>query len=189
MRPFSPFLAFFFAALLLSCEKPHSWVSILPAWIKNKTANQASTATGGYATTLHVDQTNEALRLVSLDARNTLPFFFRHLLNPAKDESNFCIKYPFRTDDGSGFSMEQLWLTGISFKDGVYYGVLTNNPFYIASMKKGDTVSFSADEITDWMYLKNGNIIGGLSINYLLEQIPEYELSNEQQEILQMFER
>lgn len=140
------------------------------------------------APTLHLDQSDESLMRIAHNARDTLPVFFRHILNPAKNEANFSVKYPFRTDSGSGFSMEQLWLRDISFKNGVYYGVLANTPFYIASLKKGDTVSFSADEITDWMYTSGGKIIGGLSIKYLLEQIPLSERSEEQRAMLRMFE-
>ncbi|MDR1586523.1 MAG: DUF2314 domain-containing protein, partial [Treponema sp.] len=138
--------------------------------------------------TLHLNQDDEALDRIARNARDTLPVFFRRLLRPAKGESNFRIKYPFKTDPGSGFDTEQLWLSGIDFRGGVYYGVLSNTPYYIASMKRGDTLPFSADEITDWMYTKDGKIIGGLSIKYLLEQIPEHERSREQRALLEMFE-
>jgi uncharacterized protein YegJ (DUF2314 family) len=174
-------LAVMFFVPLVSCER-------LPGWIQSRIPRRTGTAAEQPAPTLHLNQADEELRLIALNAKDTLPIFFRHMLRPAKNESGFCIKYPFRTDSGSGFSMEQLWLSEISFKDGVYYGVLVNNPFYISSMKKGDTVIFSADEITDWMYAKNGKIIGGRSIKYLLEQIPASERGEEQRQRLQMFE-
>jgi uncharacterized protein YegJ (DUF2314 family) len=184
------FSAILFSALLCSCERPGTWTFALKDWVQSKLPGQAKIGAVPEvpAPTLHLDQTNGDLLQIAANARDTLPLFFRHLLRPAKDESDFSVKYPFRADIGSGFSMEQLWLKNITFKDGVYYGVLANNPFYIASMKKDDTVSFSADEITDWMYVKNGKIVGGLSIKYLLEQIPEHERGGEQKEILQMFE-
>ena len=68
-----------------------------------------------------------------------------------------------------------------------YYGIIDNTPFYISTMKKGDVVSFSAGDITDWMYISDGKIIGGRSIKYLLEQIAEHERSEEQRIILEMF--
>jgi uncharacterized protein YegJ (DUF2314 family) len=139
--------------------------------------------------TLHPRRDDEQLLRISQNAHDTLPVFFRHLLRPEKGESNFRVKYPFKADPDSGFNAEQLWLSGITFRDGVYYGVLSNTPYYIASMKRGDTVSFSADEITDWMYTQDGKIIGGLSIKYLLEQIPEHERGGEQWALLEMFEK
>jgi uncharacterized protein YegJ (DUF2314 family) len=146
-------------------------------------------SSGGAADlTLHLDQNDEELLRITKDARDTLPVFFRHLLRPAKGEAGFCVKYPFRTDSGSVFGMEQLWLSDITFKNGVYYGVISNIPYYIGSMKRGNTVSFSAGEITDWMYTSGGKIIGGRSIRYLLEQIPGHERSEEQRALLKMFE-
>jgi uncharacterized protein YegJ (DUF2314 family) len=136
-------------------------------------------------TTLHIDHGNEELANIAANARDTLPEFFRRLIRPAKNEKNFMVKYPFRADRGSGFAIEQLWLANIKYKDGVYYGVIVNAPYYLSALKKGDTVAFSIDDITDWMYTANGIIHGGFSIKYLLDQIPEH--NNEHKRIIQQF--
>jgi uncharacterized protein YegJ (DUF2314 family) len=139
------------------------------------------------APTLHLPRNEEELLRIAEDARETLPLFFRHLQNPAKGEADFRVKYPFQADSGSGFSMEQIWLEDIRFTGSEYYGALANAPFYIAALRMGDSVSFSPDKITDWMYTQNGTIAGGRSIKYLLEQIPGHERSEEQRAILQLF--
>jgi len=135
-------------------------------------------------TTLHMDQEDEVLLRIAKYARDTSPVFFRHMLRPAKDEKNFRVKYPFRADWGSGFSMEQIWLSDIKFKNGVYYGIVDNHPFYTNVLKKGDSVSFNTEDITDWMYTSNDKIIGAYSIKYLLDQLPER--SDQQNQILNM---
>ena len=137
--------------------------------------------------TLHMDQADEELTHIAIHARDTLPEFFRHLLRPSKDEGNFMVKYPFRADRESGFNMEHLWLSDLRYKNGVYYGVITNTPFYISSVKKGDLVTFNMEEISDWMYTSNEKIIGGYSIIYLLEQLNEH--SEGQQIIMEMFSK
>ncbi|GHV95831.1 hypothetical protein AGMMS50293_21510 [Spirochaetia bacterium] len=169
-------------------QKADAVFSLLPGRTKSEAGTDGADTAETTAPTLHLSQTDEELLQIAQNSQDTLPVFFRHLFRPAKGESGFRVKYPFRTDSGSGFSMEQLWLSDIRFKDGVYYGILVNTPFYIASIKKGDTVSFSAGEITDWMFIQNGKIIGGLSIKYLLEQIPNHERSEEQHRVLRMFE-
>jgi uncharacterized protein YegJ (DUF2314 family) len=173
-------IALLISTFSLSCEK---WAVQIPLLRKNTPNRNAEVSA-----TLHIGQENEELARIAQNAQNTLPFFFRHLLRPAKGESGFRVKYPFRADPGSGFATEQLWLSDIQFENGVYYGVVTNTPFYIASMKKGDTVAFNASEISDWAYIRDGKIAGGLSISYLLGQIPEHELSEEQRAILTMFD-
>ena len=134
-----------------------------------------------------VEQNDSEIFRITHEARAGLPIFFRHMARPENGESDFSIKYPFKTDPGSGIGTEQIWLTGIRFRNGKYYGTLANSPMYIRRMKKGDTVEFLVDEITDWMYIREGKITGGLSIKYLLEQIPENRRSDGQKKLLQMF--
>jgi len=123
---------------------------------------------------------------IAEDARNTLPSFFRNLTR-GKDADYFCVKYPFAADEDSGVDMEQVWLTGIYFKNGFHYGVFANNPRHLRGLKKGDKVIFEMDTITDWMYVRGGKITGGDSIKYLLEQIPENQRSDRERELLRMF--
>ena len=125
---------------------------------------------------------------IAEEARRTLPFFFQDLAKADGESTNHSIKYPFKAKASSGIAMEQVWLTNIQFNKGTYYGVITSTPRYLNGMRKGKKVSFNPGEITDWMYIKNGKITGGLSIQYLLEQIPENELTAEQYSLLQMFD-
>ena len=138
--------------------------------------------------TMQTEQADGEILRIAEDARRTLPIFFRHLTRPEPNEGSFCVKYPFRADEQSGIVMEQIWLTGIHFKDGGYYGVIASSPLHINGLERGSTVTFDADAITDWMYVRNGKIAGGRSIKYLLEKIPERRRSEAQQEMLFMFE-
>jgi uncharacterized protein YegJ (DUF2314 family) len=104
-----------------------------------------------------------------------MPSFLRKLQNPGPGEANFMVKCPFPADEGSGFRFEEIWLRDISFAGGVYSGALANQPYYVGPLKTGGRVSFAIDDISDWMYTKDGRIVGGLSIKYLIEGIPELD--------------
>ena len=165
-----PIIFFLCVFLFLSCEKqPASKLHLSPY-------------------TMQMEQSDTELLQIAEDSRDTLSSFFRYLARAGSDEHSFCIKYPFAADSGSGIGMEHVWLTGIQYKNGVYSGTIATTPIYLGSMKKGDTVTFSADSVSDWMYIRGGKIIGGYSIKYLLEQIPEDRRSEEQRIILGMFE-
>jgi uncharacterized protein YegJ (DUF2314 family) len=138
--------------------------------------------------TQHRDQADESLTLIAENARNTLPVFFRRLQSPLRGDGNFRIKYALKTEDGSVFSREQVWLSDIRYRDGSYSGVLANSPYYISGLARGERINFDIEGITDWMFTRAGRITGGLSIKYLLEQIPEPERNEEQRRILKMFE-
>lgn len=124
---------------------------------------------------LYASQSDERLAEISRRARETLPVFIRKLQTPAEDEGNFRIKYPFAADPGSGLSREHLWLGDITFKDGLYYGTILNEPYYITGLKAGDVTVFDIETISDWMYTRGEAIIGGLSVKYLIERIPELD--------------
>ena len=137
-------------------------------------------------TIMQVYQDDAEIARIAEDARSTLPVFFRYLTR-AGAKGEYCyVKYPLMADDDSGLNMEQIWLTGIQFKNGRYFGVLAGAPLYLSGMKKGDTVIIDMDTITDWMYVQSGKIIGGESIKYLLGRIPEDQRSDREQELLRM---
>jgi uncharacterized protein YegJ (DUF2314 family) len=136
----------------------------------------------------HRPQDDGELARIAEAARNSLPVFFRRLQSPLPGDGNFRIKYPLKADPRSGFSREQVWLSGIRFKDGRYFGVVASAPYYISGLSRGDTIPFDVEEITDWMFTRQGKIIGGRSIKLLLDQIPEHERDEEQRRVLEMFE-
>jgi uncharacterized protein YegJ (DUF2314 family) len=137
--------------------------------------------------TSHQDSADQYLEEIAREARETLPDFLRRLQSPRRGDDNFRVKYPFPTGEGSGFAREQLWLRDIGFEDGSYYGILSNDPYYIPNLKKKDRVSIDIEQISDWMYTSNGVIEGGRSIRYLLEQIPFPDRTEEEQALLDMF--
>ena len=142
------------------------------------------------ATVLELDGFDPEIQKISENARNTVSIFFTHLNMPEKGESGFAAKYAFPVEGEpvDSVSTEEVWLSSISLTDGKYYGVVTNSPKYLADMNRGDKVEFDASAISDWMFLRSGKIIGGYSIKYLLEKVPEAERSSDQKKILQMFE-
>jgi uncharacterized protein YegJ (DUF2314 family) len=132
-----------------------------------------------------VEHSDKELEKIAENARRALPTFFRNLARPEAGADNFFVKYPLTTDDGG---IEQVWLGGIRVKDGVYYGRLANTSNLSGGRMKNKLITFDPDKITDWMYIQDGKIIGGRSIKYLLEKIPETQRSEDQRKILKMFD-
>ena len=134
-----------------------------------------------------VDQNDQEILRIAQEARAGLPIFFRHLTRPETGESHFSVKYPFTAVSDCGVNTEQIWLMDIRFRNGRYYGMPANTPVH-AFINKSEAVHFLADEITDWMFIRDGKIIGGQSIKYLLERIPEEQRTGRQNSLLLMFE-
>jgi uncharacterized protein YegJ (DUF2314 family) len=121
---------------------------------------------------LPVEDEGEELAQIAEAARESFPRFVRRLQSPGPGETSFRVKYRFAAEEGSGFRDEYLWLSDIGFEQGSYYGFVANQPYYAGNLKTGDRVNFFAEDISDWMFYRDGKIVGGLSIKYLIEVIP-----------------
>jgi uncharacterized protein YegJ (DUF2314 family) len=98
------------------------------------------------------------------------------------------VKVPFAADEGNGLGREFLWLADVRYGDGVYSGTVASRPFYIEGLERGARVSFEAADIADWMYLRDGRIVGGRSVKYLIEMTGEIDRGGGMAELLNLFE-
>lgn len=80
----------------------------------------------------------------------------------------FSVKAPLR----DGGKTEFIWIevTGIG-KDTIQ-GKLDNEPAEVKSMKIGDAVRVEVKTLNDWLYLSNGEMIGGFTVK-VMQQIME----------------
>jgi uncharacterized protein YegJ (DUF2314 family) len=156
------------ALLFLSCDKL-----------------SAPDASGRPSPVIEVERSDKEIERITENARRALPVFFRNLARPEAGAGNFYLKYPLTSEDGGA---EQVWLGNIRFKNGNYYGTLSNTAKFINSVKKSKTITIDTDKITDWMYIQDGKIMGGRSIKYLMEKMPEDQRGEDRLKILRMFD-
>ena len=106
-------------------------------------------------------------------ARDTLPVFIEALQSPTETQTYFAIKviFPFG-EDGSA---EHMWVDQLSYADGQFQGVLSNDPVDVTDLAYGDTVTASADEISDWMIVDDSQLLGGYTLHVLRNRMSEAE--------------
>lgn len=128
--------------------------------------------TSSQTKTLMTDYNTEEMTNAIDSARNTIDHFISIFENPNDGERDFFIKIAITDEE----NVEHFWLENIEINDEQFYGVINNQPGTISSVKFGDRVSFSKDDITDWMYRTKENIaIGGFTTRVLLESMPQEE--------------
>ena len=93
-------------------------------------------------------------------ARKTVGQFIGALQHPSPGESDFEVKKPF-LEKGN---VEHIWLSDVTFIGGRLQGKVDNEPVKIRGLKPGQVVSVNPDEISDWVYIKNGKLVGGYTI-------------------------
>lgn len=110
---------------------------------------------------------NEAIK----KARLTFDNFLATFKNKKRNQTNFCVKMPFPTSHGA----EHVWLVNIESNDGKLYGQVDNVPESITTIKLGDKIEIDRNKISDWFYIEDNKLIGGLTIRVLRDRMTPIE--------------
>ncbi len=104
-------------------------------------------------------------------ARDTLPQFWQVFEKPERGESGFSLKVKITDKKGT----EHFWATGIERRDGKIRGTINNDPNIVASVKLGDRIEIPEADISDWLYVRGGKMVGNRTLVPLLKTMPEKE--------------
>jgi uncharacterized protein YegJ (DUF2314 family) len=83
----------------------------------------------------------------------------------------FAVKMAFPTKNGA----EHIWLSNIQKKEGKLYGTIDNEPEGVATVKLGDAVEIVATRVSDWFYIADGKLVGGLTIRVIRNRMTPAE--------------
>ncbi len=102
-------------------------------------------------------------------ARATLPAFWATYEAPKGSETGFSLKVRFPTH---GTSAEHIWMAEVKkLPDGRYSARFANQPRDLPGKRVGDLVQFTEADISDWMFMRNGKIVGGETIRPMLKRM------------------
>ncbi len=105
-------------------------------------------------------------------ARDTLPTFWASCDAPKPTETGHALKVRFQV----GAEVEHIWVTDVKkLSDGNYSGRFANEPSDLLGDDIGDQVKFKQIDISDWMFMRNGKVVGGETIKALLKSMPKEE--------------
>jgi uncharacterized protein YegJ (DUF2314 family) len=104
-------------------------------------------------------------------ARRTVPQFVQALQHPAPGDRDFAVKKLF-VKNGKA---EHIWLTDVHFVGNRFVGLVDNRPRDIAGLKLGDKVSVNPNEVSDWLYVHDGQLVGGYTVRVLMAELTPAE--------------
>jgi uncharacterized protein YegJ (DUF2314 family) len=104
-------------------------------------------------------------------AQETVNQFIAVLGSPKDNQSRFAVKTPFVEGD----KVEHIWLNKVSFDGRVFHGQVDNEPVDIKGVRPGQEVSVSPNEISDWMYVQDGRLVGGYTIGAMFRNMAPAE--------------
>ena len=140
------------ASLLLSCAiQAHEQTNAPPGGVIRRT---------GEPDCVQIGDDNKAMDRAVQQAHKTLNKFIAALRSPKASQSRFAIKKAFVEGD----KVEHIWLNEVSFDGRLFHGKVDNEPVDLKGVRLGDEVSVSPNEISDWMYVQKGRLVGGYTI-------------------------
>jgi uncharacterized protein YegJ (DUF2314 family) len=102
-------------------------------------------------------------------ARGEVDKFIAELANPTgKDHA---VKAPI----SEGETTEHFWLSDVTYADGHFEGTIGNDPGMVKNVKIGQKWRLKKDEISDWMFMRDGKMHGNYTMRPLLKTLPADE--------------
>ena len=103
-------------------------------------------------------------------ARRHLTRFLNHVLD---DDGNArvdaAVKVALPADDDQE---EIIWVTPFARRDGGFIGALSNDPQLVTEHTAGEVISFSRDQVRDWLFIgRDGKMYGSYTTRVILPEL------------------
>lgn len=118
-----------------------------------------------------VREDDAAMNKAMAEARATLDEFTARLRDPKPGDDAFSVKVKVTDENGT----EHFWASDVQVVGSGFQAVIDNDPNIVKSVKLGQTVKVTRDEVSDWMYMTNGKMIGNRTLRVLLSRMPNEE--------------
>ena len=100
-------------------------------------------------------------------AQHSLAFFMAALRAKKPGDAMFEIKKGYVDGD----KVEHLWISNLSYDGKNFHGKINNRPLDVKNVRLGQRVTIAPVEVSDWMFLKNGKLVGGYTTRVLYARL------------------
>jgi len=127
--------------------------------------------------TISVSSDDAEMNAAIARARASLPDFWRVFEKRDRGETDFSLKVKITDKE----KVEHFWVVDIERKDGKIFGIINNDPDIVQHVKLGDRITVNEADISDWLYLRNGKMVGNYTLRVLFKQMPKSEVEKYKQ--------
>lgn len=120
----------------------------------------ADAANGRDPAYVHVHDADKAMDDAVHKAQQTFTKFVEALTRSKPGQTGFSLKKRCTKGD----KCEHLWIKNVHFDGRDMRGQVDNAPLELKSPRLGDEVTVQPEEITDWMFVENGKMVGGYTL-------------------------
>lgn len=122
----------------------------------------------GYA---RVGDNDKAMERAVEHAQRSLGFFMAALHAKKPGDSTFEIKKAFIDGD----KVEHLWISNLTYDGKHFQGKINNRPLDVKNVHLGQRVTVAPSEVSDWLFLKGGKLMGGYTTRVLYARLSPEE--------------
>src|SRR5262245_50866913 len=101
-------------------------------------------------------------------ARTSLPAFWKSFDHPGPGEENFSLKVAIK----DGADVEHFWLIDVAREGDKIAGTINNEPGIVSNVENGERYEFTEADISDWLFMRNGKMVGNETMRPLLKRMP-----------------
>jgi uncharacterized protein YegJ (DUF2314 family) len=127
--------------------------------------------------TISVSSDDAEMNAAIAKARASLPDFWQAYQKREQGESGFSLKVKIIDNE----KIEHFWVVDIERKDGKITGAINNDPDNVQNVKLGDKITVNEPDISDWLYLRNGKMVGNYTLRALFKEKPKSEVEKYKQ--------
>lgn len=122
--------------------------------------------------TIGVGENDVEMNAAIAKARSSLSDFWEIYERREHGESDFSLKVKIHDED----KVEHFWIIGLKRKDGKIFGVINNDPDIVQNVKLGEKIEVNEADISDWLYMRDGKMVGNYTLRVLFKQMPKEEV-------------
>ena len=101
----------------------------------------------------------------------SLPQFVTALKENKSSRRKFAVYARFVENE----KVEFLWIDPVVLEGANFRGIVANEPEMLTKIKAGDRIVVPAADVSDWMYVENGKLVGAYSTRVLRDQLSAAE--------------
>lgn len=132
-------------------------------------ASLPMSASAGSGSMIRVPNNDPDMAAAIAKARASLPAFWKSLEQPGPGEEGFALKVAVK----DGADVEHFWLIEVSREGGKLTGTINNDPEIVGNVSNGERYEFTEADISDWLFQRNGKMVGNETLRPLLKRMPE----------------
>lgn len=121
--------------------------------------------------TVIVSSADPEMNAAITKARAALPGFWQKVADHPANENNFSVKLAI----SEGQITEHIWCGPVKIEGEGYACAIANEPEDVTTVAYGERMKVDPAIVSDWMYMRDGKIVGGETIRVMIPRMSSDE--------------